>query len=154
MIGIPVSQIVIGTLFLNQCTIQRMIPIFLVVWGSFGVFKTLLSTGERVRNHVRKNEGEDDKEKNAKPNPLDGLISVFLFAWFIAGNYWIFSVYTTVNTVDSTSALYCHGTLYYFAFWMTIAMYILIGVAILIACCCCFVCCCCCGKKGSADIEK
>jgi hypothetical protein len=32
-----------------------------------------------------KNKCEHHDEKNARPNPVDGIINCFLFVWFIAG---------------------------------------------------------------------
>ena len=43
--------------------------------------KNLSSLGQRFANKDK----EDKDEKNAKTNPFDGLVSCFLFAWFIAG---------------------------------------------------------------------
>ncbi|XP_019639229.1 PREDICTED: uncharacterized protein LOC109481167 [Branchiostoma belcheri] len=130
MLALPIAYIVIGAVYLRDCTIQRMIPIYLVVMGSFSAAKNLMSLGERFKNHR-----EDESEKNAKPNPLDGLFGCFILAWFIAGNVWIYSVYTTVNMADPADANYCQPTLYLFAFWATTATYICLGL--MMCCCCC-----------------
>ncbi|XP_066275098.1 transmembrane protein 272-like [Branchiostoma lanceolatum] len=129
MLALPIAYIVIGAMYLHDCTIQRMIPIYLIVMGAFSAAKNLMSLGERSRNHR-----EDQSEKNANPNPLDGLFGCFILAWFIAGNVWIYSVYTTVNMSDSSDANYCQPTLYLFAFWATTVTYIFLG---LMMCCCC-----------------
>ncbi|XP_066275118.1 transmembrane protein 272-like [Branchiostoma lanceolatum] len=136
---VPVAMIAMGALsvYLQDCPIQRMIPIYLLVFGCFALLKSLISLFERCRNHH-----DNESEKNAKPNPLEGLISCFLFAWFIAGNYWIYSVYTTVNSTDPLDANFCQPILYQFAFWVTTAMYIVVGLFVLVTfCCCCTVCC-------------
>ncbi|XP_035687447.1 transmembrane protein 272-like [Branchiostoma floridae] len=130
MLALPIAYIVIGAVYLHDCTIQRMIPIYLIVMGSFSAAKNIMSLGERFRNHR-----ENETEKNAKPNPLDGLLGCFILAWFIAGNVWIYSVYTTVNMKDATDANYCQPTLYLFAFWATTVTYIFLGV--MMCCCCC-----------------
>ena len=75
-----------------------MIPIYLIVGGSFGIIKNLSSLGQRARN---KND-EDADEKNAKTNPFDGILNCFLFAWFIAGelvkHFTLFSIYLFILT--------------------------------------------------------
>ena len=53
--------------------------------------KNLSSLGQRCKNK----DEEDADEKNAKTNPFDGLVSCFLFAWFIAGAY--FNIFITVG---------------------------------------------------------
>lgn len=91
------------------------------------------------------------------------VLSTFLSVWFILvsednlfllsffyshsewkGNVWIFQVKSTVNLNDSTSANYCHPTLYNFAFWILISSYIVAFVLPYIACCIGF---CCAGKS-------
>ncbi|KAL5011352.1 hypothetical protein ScPMuIL_009903 [Solemya velum] len=130
VLALPITMVVIGAIYKNDCPIEHYIPIYLIVAGSFGIFKNLISLGQRFRNRG----DEDADEKNAKPNPLDMLINCFLLAWFIAGNVWIYGVHKQW-TADSTSPNYCHPTLYYFAFWITTATYIIMAAT------CCCVCC-------------
>lgn len=70
-----------GAIHKDDCPAERMIPIYLIVGGSFGIVKNLFTIGQRCKN---KND-EEGEEKNVKPNPVDGVLSCFLFAWFIAG---------------------------------------------------------------------
>ncbi|XP_019639223.1 PREDICTED: uncharacterized protein LOC109481161 [Branchiostoma belcheri] len=136
---VPAAMVAMGalSLYLQDCPIERMIPIYLLVFGCFALLKSLISLFVRCRNHW-----DNESEKNARTNPVEGLISWFLFAWFIAGNYWIYSVYTTVNMTDPADANYCQPILYQFAFWVTTAMYIVVGLCVLtVFCCCCTVCC-------------
>ena len=72
-----------GAIYKDDCPRERFIPIYLIVAGSFGIVKNLSSLGQRCKNK----DEEDADEKNAKTNPFDGLVSCFLFAWFIAGGY-------------------------------------------------------------------
>jgi len=66
---------------LKDCPAERMIPIYLIVGGSFGVVKNLSNLFQRARNKG----DEDAEEKMTKTNPFDGILNCFLFAWFIAG---------------------------------------------------------------------
>ncbi|XP_074651057.1 transmembrane protein 272-like isoform X2 [Tubulanus polymorphus] len=129
VLAIPIAMIVIGSIYLHDCTIEPYIPIYLIVGGVFGVIKNLSTTAQRISNHRKKNDDE-----NAKSNPFDGLISCFLLAWFIAGNVWIYRVHRTFSPDPASGNLYCHPTLYWFAFWITTATYIMLA----------FICCCMC----------
>ena len=118
-----------GAKYKNDCHVQDKIPIYLIVAGAVGVFRNLISLGQRAK---KSDNDSDDEEK--KRNPIESILDCFLFAWFICGNVWIYQNYQP-NYTDPSSADYCHKTLYLFAFWITTATYILIGVM------CCCVCC-------------
>ncbi|KAK3606717.1 hypothetical protein CHS0354_005856 [Potamilus streckersoni] len=128
--AIPIAMIVIGVLFKNDCKAEYYIPIYLIVAGSFGILKTLSSLLQRCMNKNK----ENAEEENAKTNPFDSTLNCFLFAWFIAGNVWIYRTYNHWSP-DPTVSNYCHPMLYYFAFWVTTATYIMMG-----AICCCTCC--------------
>ncbi|XP_045215546.1 transmembrane protein 272-like isoform X2 [Mercenaria mercenaria] len=144
-LAIPIAMIVLGAIHKDDCPAERMIPIYLIVGGSFGILKNLASMGQRCKN---KND-EDGEEKNVKPNPFDGILSCFLLAWFIAGNVWVYRTYDSW-TSDSTKDNYCDPTLYWFAFWIVTSTYIILGVVFCLVCCCGVVCCCC-AAKGAAN---
>lgn len=71
-----------------------------------------------------------------KKSCLSSVIELFLFAWFICGNVWVYSVKDIVTNDSPTAASYCNYTCYYFAFWSITVSWILIG---LFCCCCCCV---------------
>ncbi|KAL4230548.1 hypothetical protein ACF0H5_010929 [Mactra antiquata] len=129
IMAVPVAMIVIGALHKDACPAERMIPIYLIVGGSFGILKNLSSLIQRCKN---KNE-EDGDEKNAKTNPFDATLNCFLFAWFIAGNVWVYR--TTDRSLDPTASNYCDETLYLFAFWLITASYIMLGCVCSCICC-------------------
>ncbi|KAH3692269.1 transmembrane protein 272-like isoform X3 [Dreissena polymorpha] len=144
VLAIPITMIVMGAIHKNDCPAERMIPIYLIVGGSFGIIKNLSSLLQRCMNK----DDEDRDEKNAKTNPFDATLNLFLFAWFIAGNVWIYRTHDEWSK-DPTHANYCEPSLYWFAFWLTTAMYILMGSM------CCCICCggilaACCGALNSS----
>jgi len=126
-LAIPISMIAIGSIYIHDCPYERFIPIYLIVGGCFGIVKHLSNMGQRIRN---KRENRD--EENANTNPFDGVLNCFLLAWFIAGNVWIYRSFGRFSS-DPTSADYCNYTLYWYAFWLTTASYIVAFVS-----CCCF----------------
>ena len=101
-----------------------MIPIYLIVAGVAGLFSSLLFFAAFTGSQ------EDDQQT---VNPFSGLIQLFLFAWFIAGNVWIYSNYEP-NYTDPSSPDFCNKTLYLFAFWVTNSYYILFGFVLGITC--------------------
>ena len=119
-----------GAKYKNDCPIEEKIPIYLIVAGAVGVFRNLISLCQRAKKSDR-----DGEEEEKKRNPVESILDCFLFAWFICGNVWIYHNYKEVTYNDSSSPSYCNETLYLFAFWITTATYILIGVM------CCCVCC-------------
>ncbi|XP_041635830.1 transmembrane protein 272-like [Cheilinus undulatus] len=143
----PIAQIAIGAVHLDDCPRQRYIPIYLIVVGVFGLVLTVLSCLPCAR-----------EPKEGPPSPLsrvctiwNSLTSFFLFCWFIAGNVWIYSIYQPnykKNTTDISS--YCNKTLYLFAFWTTTLVYILLG-GFLIGGCFVLVCFYLCGRADPDD---
>ena len=101
-----------------------MIPIYLIVAGVAGLFSSLLFFAAFTGSQ------EDDQQT---VNPFGGLIQLLLFAWFIAGNVWIYSNYEP-NYTDPSSPDFCNKTLYLFAFWVTNWYYILFGFMLGIMC--------------------
>ncbi|CAD5119325.1 DgyrCDS7949 [Dimorphilus gyrociliatus] len=130
LLAIPISMIVIGSIYKGDCPREKYIPIYLIVAGAFGVLKNISSLFQRCKN---RNE-ENAEEANSKTNPFDSLIGCFLFGWFVAGNVWIYKIYDDFDDKNKESADYCNPTLYYFSFWITTAVYIFA------LCMCCSMC--------------
>ncbi|AWO97569.1 Hypothetical protein SMAX5B_001488 [Scophthalmus maximus] len=137
---IPVVQIAIGSVYLHDCPVQRLIPIYLIVSGVFGMLLAVLSCLPCAQ-----------EPKDGTSNRLscvcmawNSLTAFFLFCWFIAGNVWIYSIYEpNYNQTATDAGPYCNRTLYLFAFWITTLAYILLGLALFCGCCvlfCFFLC--------------
>ncbi|XP_022103091.1 uncharacterized protein LOC110985929 [Acanthaster planci] len=150
---VPVSMVVMGSVFFDACPVEPMIPIYLIVFGA--VYQAKLSIDLNVRgcrHRCQENGEEADDNKCVKfLNWLSRLFGIFLFGFFIAGNVWIFRNWTPSN--DPSSASYCYGPLYYYAFWVTISSYIVVGL--LMCCMCtCFICACCVCCKAAASSQS
>ncbi|XP_072106046.1 transmembrane protein 272-like [Mobula birostris] len=119
-----IASIVIGTIYLHSCTKQYLIPIYLIVSGSFTLFfviTTLKSCGSRE---------EDSMEVARKSGTVWRTLGlIFSFVWFICGNVWIYGSYEPEYT-DKLSPNYCDKTLYLFAFWTTNCAYIALGLTL------------------------
>ncbi|XP_072039847.1 uncharacterized protein [Amphiura filiformis] len=138
LLAIPITMIVMGALHLHDCPIENKIPIYLLVSGCFYILKTLVDLIVRFKRH-RDNEDQEDANGNTKENSFSRLIGCFLFGFFIAGNVWIYSNYPPSDVVGDPN--YCYPPMYYFAFWITTAVYIMCAAA-----CCCV----CCAAAGTA----
>lgn len=136
---IPITMIVIGSVYLNDCKIERMIPVYLVVYGALLLFRYLWTSCLRCS---AKNDSDDIREKDVDTfqfcTVLVVLLDFFLIIWFIIGNVWIYGNFPDVQYHNKGSSSYCHGVLYLFAFWHTTLHYIILGLLML--CCPCIIC--------------
>ncbi|XP_077445916.1 transmembrane protein 272-like [Stigmatopora argus] len=124
---VPIAQIAMGAVHLNDCPRQRNVPVYLIVVGVFLVLLVLSVCLPCAR-----------RPKDGPPNPIcrfclgwNALLSFLLLCWFVAGNVWIYSIYKpnySKNASDVGS--YCNKELYLFAFWTTTMVYILIGLSV------------------------
>ncbi|XP_055053876.2 transmembrane protein 272 [Misgurnus anguillicaudatus] len=131
--AIPIAQIAIGSVYLNDCPKQNYIPIYVLVCGVFGVVLGLLACLPCARDT---NEG-GHPILSLLCSVWNGLVCTFLFCWLISGSVWIYSIYPPNYNQTMTADLYCNKTLYLFAFWTTTVGYILLALFLLIGCCCC-----------------
>lgn len=124
-----------GAKYKDDCPVQRYIPIYLIVAGAFGIFRNLLGMCHHGRKTHKKRSGEQaEEERSSGQKGCEGIIDCFMLAWFICGNVWIYHNYKP-NFSDPKDPKYCHQTLYLFAFWLTTATYICMGVACCCGCC-------------------
>jgi hypothetical protein len=131
LVAVPVSMIVFGAMYLNDCPRQRYIPIYLLVTGCFGVARLTVDILQRICSAICYEKAKKTPKCLRKLNhALNTVVGCFLMAWFIAGNVWIFSIYRDFEPDHSSSSKYCARTLYYYAFWVTMATYILMAFSI------------------------
>uniref|UniRef100_A0A8C6ULH1 Si:dkey-19b23.12 n=1 Tax=Neogobius melanostomus TaxID=47308 RepID=A0A8C6ULH1_9GOBI len=143
---LPVAQIAIGAAYLNECPREHYIPIYLVVMGSFSLLLTLLSCLPCAQ------------PKEGSTNFLhrlctgwNSLVSAFVFCWFIAGNVWVYRIYEPIYVNNATTAdIYCHKTVYLFAFW-TITLFYILLMAFLVGGFCVLFCFLLCGRADPDD---
>lgn len=136
LLCIPVAMIVVGALNLDNCPLERFIPIWLVVAGSVSAFMQL---GSIIKKIKAKCDGIEDPDEEAQSfsvlNGLNGLIGCFNIAWFFAGNVWVYRVYGKQDTTDPLSLNYCDAATYYFAFWSITTAYIILAIVCCCSCC-------------------
>ena len=127
----------IGSAYYGQCSIEPLIPIFMIVFGLCGILKSTeilikhlivcfkCSCLARWKRHSKL------KYLFIVWRVLDAIFNLISLAWVIAGSYWIFHVYGELQDSRFDREL-CHPVLYKFAFGMMISCYIVVGLT----CCC------------------
>lgn len=131
-----------GARYKDDCPSERMIPIYLIVVGSFGIVRHFLGMHAQCK---KRNDDQVDDESQNKKNFLERLIDCFLVGWFIAGNVWIYRIYEPSFDKVNNPLDYCDETLYLFSFWLMTASYIFVAVL------CCCMCCVACGAALADD---
>jgi len=135
---VPIIPIVFGAIFMNDCPVEPMIPIWAVVFGAFMIISSALELFVLLRG-----------EHHKKTAGLARLIHAFLPIWFIVGAVYTYRNYEPEydapvgGIVIGEESDYCHYTLYTFAFWYITGYFIMMAIAMFMCCCCC-----CCGMFG------
>ncbi len=152
-----------GSIYLNDCSGQRFIPIWLVVYGSVSLFHTAISCVKYFARIITKKEGETEENRNQRAasrggSSFEGLLSTFLFIWTIVGSVWVFSFYYSTWLPENCTNSYnedscgCHPVPFFFSYATLLVLYCL---ALLICCvgCCCVVCLWVIGVAGASSQE-
>jgi len=123
---LPIAIFIVGIINLNDCPVNKWIPIYLVVLGAVGIFQNLTVLTRKCCS--------DGVVKCIAICQLP--VNIFLIGWFIAGNIWVYGTFSEVQHKNETmSSTYCDHTTYWFAFWLITLVYILIGLCLILGCC-------------------
>ena len=73
-----------GVEYKDDCPIQKYIPIYLIVAGSFGVFRNLISLCSRGTKRHKKNTGEEVEEDSAVSDFIEHVnIGIKSLIWLV-----------------------------------------------------------------------
>merc|ERR1712226_44998 len=150
--GVAIACLIMGTIHLNDCPVEKMVPVYMLVFGVIFVVKSCLTTAKYA---ATKNNKEGDEESKAWQ--LERLLDCFLTIWFIVGNVFVYRTRSKYQSTDPTADDYCHRETYLFAFWVITVTYIMLALCLVLCCCCLFcMCCACCvmGKKMEKEVKK
>jgi uncharacterized membrane protein len=134
--GVPISQFVIGLIYINRCTIQQFISTYMILSGLFGIAFVIVSL--IIYKKVNEQTSSSYDNSRGKPMSLKILIPIFVLlllfviAWFFAGQVVVFQVKTRVEFFDSTLPEYCHGNLYKAAYILIFVDYLIFLIAIIL----------------------
>ena len=142
-----------GSVYANDCSLNKLIPIFLIVFGCFSAIQTCCGMSKMIC--CRETDDESDTKKFCRKTNFcfQGLVVVFLFAWFIAGNVFVFGSWGTWVDNDRCSdggENCCSPVLMYFSLITIVVMYAFSALV----CCCCICCLCCMVLMAGASSDE
>ncbi|XP_040184791.1 transmembrane protein 272-like [Rana temporaria] len=106
--GIGIVMIIMGGLYKDDCPIQPIIPVFLIITG----VAQIVASGILLLRVLKK----------CYTTVLDTAIFLFTFGWFITGSFWVFSMF---DQKDGK----CAQNLYLFAYGIMTFEWIILWVA-------------------------
>ncbi|XP_046551963.1 uncharacterized protein LOC124261661 isoform X1 [Haliotis rubra] len=123
IMAVPVTMIVMGCMHLFDCPAEQYIPLYLLVGGialSAKIIKAFLEMYTcKDCPLFQRGRGKD---------ALEVLLVFFIVGWFIAGNMWIYRTQGQFDSRNPESPNYCSPYVFYFAFWLTTSVYILLAL--------------------------
>jgi hypothetical protein len=134
--GVPLSQFVIGFIYIGRCTIRQFISIYMILSGAFGI--AFVVVGFIIYMQIRKQSSSSYDRGKSNPLILRVLIPIFILlllfviAWFIAGHVIVFEVKLRVELFDPDLPEYCHGNLYKPAYILIFVDYLIFLIIILL----------------------
>ncbi|XP_063159009.1 uncharacterized protein LOC134497272 [Candoia aspera] len=123
--ALPVAGIVIGAVYLGQCPRQPLLPFYLIILSTVTLLLLFLSCIPC---------GDGTNQPSTLLSCLRGAGFLFLCAWFIAGNVWVYSIYPPDYEAFGQPK-FCQQTLFLFAFGVTTAVHVALVVLLLLALC-------------------
>jgi len=142
---VPIIMVIIGSLYLYQCPVERYIPIYLIVAGVLYLMILLSGIFHQIWHAVNPQDISRHPFLHSEACFNHCLANWFLFAWFIAGSVWVYRVLWPSFTMGSAS--YCHPVLYKFALTIISAEWVFFGLWFIFCCGCCGLACCLCAKN-------
>ena len=130
-LGVAVPQLVIGSIYVGQCTVQPFIPIYMILSGIFGILFVVLGLllFWQLRRQAALVSYADVQKSASKVRTLKSLFIVLFIAvigWFITGQVIVFEVKIRVELNYPTLPEYCQATLYKAAYVLLFVTHLLI----------------------------
>jgi hypothetical protein len=136
-VSVPISQAVIGFMYIGQCTIRQFISTYMILSGLCGI--AFVIVGLIIYMKVAKQSSLSYDSPRPNPTILKILIPIFIIlflfviGWFFAGQVIVFEVKLRVELFDSTLPEYCHPNLYKGAYVLIFVDYIVFFIAIILS---------------------
>ncbi|CAF2550529.1 unnamed protein product [Rotaria sp. Silwood2] len=137
-VTIPITQLVIGLIYIGKCPVQEMIVVWMIVSGIFGILLAIIGIiiHVKVRKQPLSLSPYDDHQSYPLIirilMPMFILILLFIVVWFFVGQVFIFEVKLRVEFFDPTLPEYCHGNLYKSAYILIFIDYLIFLLVIIL----------------------
>ena len=132
----PVVQIIVGVFNKENCQVQTMIPVWLIVMGAGSLIIAFVKIFKNIIIFIKKQRFEE-VQKPVLLNCFSFCGTIFLLVWFILGNVWVYSKWNTVRYDKYLDPYnYCDKLTYLLAFWSITISNVFIGLACTF---CCFI---------------
>lgn len=125
---------------MRECPKAPNIPIYLLVGGCFGLIKLASLLWRQIRSRryeqvdtsfMQDGDDMDEMAYHTSTWVTEHAISVFLFSWFVIGNYWIYSIWMPrFEPLLHEPNDWCSKTVYIFAVVQVCVCYVCILGAI------------------------
>ncbi|XP_063786996.1 uncharacterized protein LOC134936024 isoform X2 [Pseudophryne corroboree] len=123
LVGINISSIAIGAIYFNDCPGQYLIPYYLIISGVACLLLLCLTC-------LPCGDGREPPSISLPNVCAQSVMILFLFAFFIAGNVWIYSLNS--EPWDSPSGPHrCNRVLYLYSFWVITLCHLCVAVLVL-----------------------
>jgi len=126
-----------GIKYMNQCPIQPLINVFLIVHGCWSLVNGMvLLMGFITAKHVKRSPNPSRCARRSIAGSLIGqlVLLVICIAWLVVGQVWVFGA--QVNGFQSSNstqtATYCHPTVFWTGFVIIIITYAVWLIIILV----------------------
>ncbi|KAM9424144.1 transmembrane protein 272-like isoform 1-T1 [Pholidichthys leucotaenia] len=123
---LALARVIFGTVYFRDCPQQPYIPIYLLGMALGAMWRLGLVTFPSVRHRPR--------ELRGFRAFLTCLLDLYISIMFLAGTWWVFSVYQPNYDPTAADGLYCNKTLYTFAFWNVVFEIFGLAVAVVTVC--------------------
>ncbi len=138
MIPSAVVPIYFGTNYINDCPIQPLISVFMIVTGCSNLVNAILFIIAFITaNYIKRSSSPSPYARHLLIGSLIGQLVLLLFsvAWLVAGQIWIFGVQLKgFQSTDPTQpATYCHPAMFWNGFatiFITYAIWLILILAI------------------------
>ncbi|BFZ06602.1 hypothetical protein BsWGS_09641 [Bradybaena similaris] len=125
---IPISKIIIGAIFFDECPAEPFIPIYLVVGGTVACIRDIINMC------VRATLTDEKYYKYDVPITLLAFIYTMAeFGWFVYGSVYVFLLVDKFQWKDKSAKDYCSYMLYLYAFVLTAMSYFLLFMTCIIS---------------------
>lgn len=131
-VGFTVFLLFIGSYYLNDCSCQPFIPVYLIVSGCLLFLLIVYALYKVCKPTVETETSFEFAETSNRYRYLKDLLTLFVFAWFIAGSVSVYQIHPKVSYYNVTSDCYCQALLYRSTFWSITSFYIIMAVVLVI----------------------